>query len=146
MASLGLRVTAVDNGRLAPAVLATELVEHLPADGFVWRPRGRVDWLLCDMVAPPARIAALVADWVARGQARNAIFNLKLPTKKRLAEVARCLGLIEARLAGAQLDWVLRVKHLYHDREEVTAFLAATPAERARPAAAGIGRGRRKRL
>lgn len=144
MASLGLRVTAVDNGRLAPAVLATELVEHLAADGFVWRPRGKVDWLLCDMVAPPARIAALVADWVARGQARNAIFNLKLPTKQRLAEVERCRHLIEAKLAGAGLEWTLRLKQLYHDREEVTAFLSAAPMER--PHAHAQRQRRRKRL
>jgi 23S rRNA (cytidine2498-2'-O)-methyltransferase len=121
MASRGLRVTAVDNGRIAPPVMETGLVEHLRADGFTFRPRGRVDWLLCDMVAQPSRIAALVGEWAGAGRCRQAIFNLKLPMKKRLEELERCRALILRPLAGRPAD--LRLKQLYHDREEVTGFL-----------------------
>jgi 23S rRNA (cytidine2498-2'-O)-methyltransferase len=75
------------------------------------------------MAAQPARIAVLVADWLARGQARHALFNLKLPMKKRLEEVDRCRGLIEQRLHAAGRRAILRIKQLYHDREEVTACM-----------------------
>ena len=31
-------------------VMATEMVQHLKADGFTWRPQRPVDWMVCDMV------------------------------------------------------------------------------------------------
>ncbi len=124
LAGRGLHVTAIDNGPLAASALATGMIEHVRADGFTWRPRSSVDWLVCDMVEQPARIAALVTEWVATGRARRAIFNLKLPMKKRLAELERCRQAIHARLDRDTLPHVLRVRQLYHDREEVTAYLA----------------------
>jgi 23S rRNA (cytidine2498-2'-O)-methyltransferase len=99
-------------------------VRHLREDGFRFRPRDPVDWLTCDMIAQPARVAALVADWIANGHAHRAMFNLKLPMKRRSAEIERLRGLIAARLSGAGRGFELRLKHLYHDREEVTGFCA----------------------
>jgi len=86
----GLNVTAVDNGPMAASVMATGMVEHVRADGFTWRPRRPVEWLVCDMVEQPSRVAALVADWIGSGRCRRSIFNLKLPMKKRLAEIEKC--------------------------------------------------------
>ena len=121
----GLRVTAIDNGDMARSVMATGMVEHVRADGFSWRPRGGVDWMVCDMIEQPRRIAALVADWVASGRCRYCIFNLKLPMKKRLHALQGCRELIHARMRKDALSYDLRVRHLYHDREEVTAYLQA---------------------
>lgn len=118
----GLHVTAVDNGALRPQVLATEMVEHLRADGFTWRPSRPVDWMVCDMVEQPSRIAALMAEWIASGRCRYTIFNLKLPMKRRLQALEQCRELIRKRLHSIG-PFDLRIKHLYHDREEVTAFL-----------------------
>lgn len=123
LAHRGLRVTAIDNGPMAPSVMATGLVEHVRADGFTWRPPRPVEWLVCDMVEQPARIAALVADWIAMGRCRRAIFNLKLPMKKRHEAVEQCRAIIAKRLAH-EGPFELRLKHLYHDREEITAYLA----------------------
>lgn len=123
LAYRGLRVTAIDNGPMAASVMATEMVEHLRADGFTWRPQRPVDWLVCDMVEQPSRIASLIAEWIATGRARHAIFNLKLPMKRRLDAVEQCRTLIHKRLASVG-PYELRIKHLYHDREEVTAYLA----------------------
>ena len=67
------------------------LVTHVREDAFRWRPRRPVDWLVCDVVEQPSRIAELVARWIADGAARRAIFNLKLPMKKRYDEVRRCM-------------------------------------------------------
>ncbi|MDB5888980.1 MAG: putative 2-O-ribose methyltransferase [Rhodocyclales bacterium] len=122
-AQRGLRVSAVDNGPLAESVLATGLVEHVRADGFTWRPKQRVDWMVCDMVEQPARVAALIADWFVTGRCRRSIFNLKLPMKKRYAEVEKCRALISARLDDEGLSHVMRMRHLYHDREEITVYL-----------------------
>ena len=123
LAHRGLHVVAVDNGNIAPSVMATDMVEHVRADGFTWRPQRNVEWMVCDMVEQPSRIASLVADWVGSGRCRRSIFNLKLPMKKRLEAVAQCRTLIHKRLASVG-PYDLRIKHLYHDREEVTAYLA----------------------
>lgn len=119
----GLKVTAVDNGPMAPVVMESGLVEHLKVDGFRYRPMKPVDWLVCDIVEQPIRIAALMARWLAEGACRRAIFNLKLPMKKRYEEVQRCRGLIEDALAGTPCAGRLRFKQLYHDREEVTGYV-----------------------
>ena len=114
-----LRVAAIDNGPLAAQLLDTGLVTHFRADGFTWQPPKPVDWLVCDMVEQPARVAALVGQWLARGLCRYALFNLKLPMKKRYAETIHCLDLLRAT-AGRPLS--LHCRQLYHDREEVTVF------------------------
>jgi 23S rRNA (cytidine2498-2'-O)-methyltransferase len=123
LASRGLRVIAVDNGPIAQGVLDTQMVEHRREDAFRFRPERPVDWMVCDVVAAPARIAALAAQWVARGWCRETIFNLKLPNRDRWQEIVRCHAVIEKALATAKGDHSLRMKHLYHDREEVTAHL-----------------------
>ena len=112
-----LRVTSVDNGPLRQHVLDTGLVEHLRADGFHWKPTQSLDWMVCDMVEQPRRVAERMATWVREGWCRHAIFNLKLPMKKRWDETRLCLALFEEQ-AGKRL--VIRARQLYHDREEIT--------------------------
>lgn len=118
----GLMVTAVDNGAIDPRLLDSGQVKHRRDDGLHFRPQEPVDWMVCDMVESPSRIARLAAQWIAQGWCRETIFNLKLPMKKRWEEVERCRALIGEALGGG--GYFLRVKHLYHDREEVTAHLA----------------------
>jgi 23S rRNA (cytidine2498-2'-O)-methyltransferase len=117
-----LRVTAVDNGPMDAALMQSGLVAHVREDGFRFRPKKPVDWMVCDMVEQPRRIAELVARWFADGWCRHSIFNLKLPMKKRYAETMLCLDLIRSRLGGAGRQVELRAKQLYHDREEITVF------------------------
>ena len=123
LAHRGLRVTAVDNGAMKGSVADDPLVTHLREDGMTWRPKRSVDWLVCDIVLQPIRIAELVARWIGEGAARRAIFNLKLPMKKRYDEVQRCAQrMLEiTERAGVNVD--LRLRQLYHDREEVTGYL-----------------------
>jgi 23S rRNA (cytidine2498-2'-O)-methyltransferase len=117
-----LRVTAVDNGPMDLALMQSGLVAHVREDGFRFRPKKVVDWMVCDMVEQPRRIAELVARWLADGWCRHTIFNLKLPMKKRYAETMLCLDLIRGRLASAGREVELRARQLYHDREEITVF------------------------
>ena len=124
LVSRGLQVIAVDKGALAPALARDPNLEHVRADGLTWRPKRPVEWLVCDIVEQPSRIAALVADWIAAGHAQRAIFNLKLPMKKRRDEVARCAQAMRGRLDSAGIDATLAFRHLYHDREEVTGYVA----------------------
>ncbi|MFO1313801.1 MAG: 23S rRNA (cytidine(2498)-2'-O)-methyltransferase RlmM [Burkholderiales bacterium] len=117
----GLHVTAVDNGPLKGSIRDDRLVRHVREDAFRFVPRRPVDWLVCDVVEQPIRIADLVARWLGEGLARHAIFNLKLPMKKRYDEVRRC----EQRIVAALQDLSpsLALRQLYHDREEVTGYL-----------------------
>jgi 23S rRNA (cytidine2498-2'-O)-methyltransferase len=119
----GLMVTAVDNGPMADVLTGHHSVEHRRGDGFTFRPERPVEWLVCDMVEKPSRVADLMADWMARGDCRRAIFNLKLPMKKRQQAVMDAVERIADRLEDAEMDFDIDIRQLYHDRDEVTAYL-----------------------
>jgi 23S rRNA (cytidine2498-2'-O)-methyltransferase len=123
----GLMVIAVDNGAMDPALLETGQVKHRRDDGFHFRPAEPVDWMVCDMVESPSKIARLASGWIAQGWCGETVFNLKLPMKKRWEEVERCRAIVDEALGGG--GYYLRIKHLYHDREEVTAYLARRKRE-----------------
>lgn len=114
-----LAVTAIDNGPLADTALATGLITHQRADGFHWQPARPLDWMVCDMVESPRRVAERMASWLREGWCTRSIFNLKLPMKKRWDETRLCLDLLREQ-AGRPLE--LRAKQLYHDREEITVY------------------------
>jgi 23S rRNA (cytidine2498-2'-O)-methyltransferase len=116
LARRSIRTTAIDNGPMDRALMQSGIVTHLREDGFRYRPRKAVDWLVCDMVEQPKRIAALIAGWLRDGACKYAMFNLKLPMKKRYDETRACLDAIRT----VAVD--VRARQLYHDREEITAF------------------------
>ena len=124
LARQGLQVTAIDNGPLRPHVLDSGRVEHLRADGFHWQPKAPLDWMVCDMVEQPRRVAERMATWLREGWCRQTIFNLKLPMKKRWQETRLCLDLFEAQ---AQVPLQVRARQLYHDREEITVLAGPRP-------------------
>jgi len=119
----GLRVMAVDNGPLKGIVAEHPWVNHLRTDGFRFRPDRPVDWVVCDMVEKPSRVATLMANWLVGEHARHAMFNLKLPMKKRLEALESALNDIESIMQANGVRYRLSVKQLYHDREEVTVYL-----------------------
>lgn len=124
LAERGLKVTAVDNGPLKGAAATHPSIRHVRQDGFQYRPRRPADWLVCDMVEQPQRVARLVAQWVSSGLCTRAMFNLKLPMKKRVAALHGAMEEVRATLKSNRLTFRLSAKQLYHDREEVTVFLA----------------------
>jgi 23S rRNA (cytidine2498-2'-O)-methyltransferase len=123
LVSRGLKVFAIDNGPMKGSMDGHHQVKHIRDDGFKFKPKNPVEWLVCDMVEQPIRVAELIAKWFAAGNARRAIFNLKLPMKKRYLEVNKCFALIEAKLEKAGMPCHITAKHLYHDREEITVYL-----------------------
>jgi 23S rRNA (cytidine2498-2'-O)-methyltransferase len=118
----GVQVTAVDNGPMDAALMQTGLVEHVRADGFRYRPRSPVGWMVCDMVEQPKRVAALVGEWLANDWCGRCIFNLKLPMKQRYLELERCRAALLERCAETGTRWRIEFRQLYHDREEVTGY------------------------
>jgi 23S rRNA (cytidine2498-2'-O)-methyltransferase len=122
----GIRVTAVDNGPMKGVLANHPLVQHLKQDGFKYAPRKAVDWLVCDMVEQPSKVATLIGEWFAAGWCKHSIFNLKLPMKQRVAALDSALGGIRKRLDEEGINYRMMAKQLYHDREEVTVFLTKT--------------------
>jgi len=120
----GMQVTAIDNGPMDKGLMDSGQVTHLREDAFHYKPARNVDWLVCDMVEKPSRVAELMERWLIQGWTRFAIFNLKLPMKRRWLEVAQILSHMQEALEAAGCCYELKAKQLYHDREEITVFAA----------------------
>lgn len=118
-----MNVYAVDNGPMDTQLMATGLVDHIAEDGFVWKPKKTVDWLVCDMIEKPTRVAQLMYEWLHGRHAKFAIFNLKLPMKKRFQQWSDIKEMLEIQLAEHHPKARFEAKHLYHDREEITVYL-----------------------
>ncbi len=119
----GIRVIAIDNGPMDQALMDGGLVTHVRADGFTYTPQKTVDWLVCDMVERPMHIARLISRWLTEGHCRHAVFNLKLPMKKRYDMVMECREFIMDELQQVNARAIFRIRQLYHDREEVTCVI-----------------------
>ncbi|WP_285817608.1 23S rRNA (cytidine(2498)-2'-O)-methyltransferase RlmM [Echinimonas agarilytica] len=138
----GLFVSAVDNGLMDESLMETGQVKHYQEDGFQFDPKrkpvawigrnigkGRriqwpenppCEWMVCDMADKPRRVVHMLVDWFQQGNTRNAIVNLKLPMKSRWEEVETCMDILRKEM---QKGMVIKAKHLYHDREEITVFV-----------------------
>ena len=116
----GLEVFAIDNGPMRGDLMDSGLVTHLKENAYTFKPPYQLDWMVCDMVDSPIKVANLMGEWFANQYTKRAIFNLKLPMKKRYQEVQRC---IDEFWKISQLDpekCCFKAKQLYHDREEIT--------------------------
>lgn len=125
LARLGIKVTGIDHGRLAPALLAEYPVSHVSADAFTWRPPRPVDLVVCDVVDKPARTVALMQRWLLQGWAKTALFNLKLPMARRYRESRDLLARLDQGLEKGGIEALIQAAHLYHDREEITVWVDA---------------------
>ena len=119
-AKRGAKVIAIDNGPLKGGAFQHAQIEHRCEDAFNFRPaEGEVfDWLFCDLVEEPHHVMKnIVAPWLDGKWCRHFVINLKFGHVDALALLA------EVRAAdspfGAHTSR-LRIRHLYHDREEIT--------------------------
>jgi 23S rRNA (cytidine2498-2'-O)-methyltransferase len=132
LVSRGIHVEAVDNGAMDDKLMQTGLVTYMPADGFTYVPKDKhVDWLVCDMIEQPDRVAKLMVHWLKTRMASAAIFNLKLPMKKRYLTLAPIIESFFDALNDEEEDVYLQAKHLYHNRDEVTFIMIKNSQMRA---------------
>lgn len=119
-AKRGAQVIAVDNGPLKGGALNHPSIAHRLEDAFKFRPaEGQaIDWLFCDLVEEPHHVMQnIVAPWLGEGWCRRFVINLKFGHVDALALLR------EIRAGGSPFvrhTSGLRVRHLYHDREEFT--------------------------
>ena len=120
-ASRGARVVAVDRSPLRADVAAQHTVEFFPGDAFKFRPRAPVDWLLCDVIAPPEKTAILLLDWLSRRWTRHFVVTIKLKDQSGL------IVLEDLKRDLAKLCSDFRLTHLCVNKKEVCAFGTADP-------------------
>ena len=116
-AKRGARVLAVDNGPLKGGALGHPLIRALAEDAFKFRPERKMDWLFCDLIEDPHKVLELLRAWVQAGWCRKFVVNLKFGRNDPLALIQEALS---PKTGIAPRCSVLRVRHLYHDREEIT--------------------------
>ena len=127
-AKRGARVIAVDNGPLKGGALNNPLIEHRLEDAFKFGPKdGEVfDWLFCDLVEEPHHVMRnLVAPWLGGGWCRRFVINLKFGHVDSLA-LLRELRAADSPFARHATG--VRIRHLFHDREEFTVVGETRPA------------------
>lgn len=110
-ASLGAQVVAVDRAELAPHIAAMPGVEALKQNAFTLEPQsvGPIDWWLCDVIAYPDKTLELVRRWLDSGLVRRMVCSVKFQGPTDLAMMAKFQA-----ISGA------RVRHLFHNKHEVT--------------------------
>ncbi len=119
-AKRGARVIAVDNGPLKGGAFGNPLIEHRLEDAFKFQPPASVtyDWLFCDLVEEPHHVMQnIVAPWLVQGWCRRFVINLKFGHVDSLALLGE-LRASESPFTKHATN--LRIRHLYHDREEFT--------------------------
>jgi 23S rRNA (cytidine2498-2'-O)-methyltransferase len=108
LAKLGARVTSVDKAPLDPRVAALPGVTFREGSAFAVAPEP-VDWLVCDVIAYPDRLLALVHRWLAAGAAGTIVCTLKFQGETDHAAAAAFAAIPGGRLL-----------HLFHNKHELT--------------------------
>ncbi|MCK5394318.1 MAG: rRNA methyltransferase, partial [Candidatus Omnitrophica bacterium] len=115
----GAYVTAVDNGPLKKPIKSNPLVIHIKEDALKFiPPKGQItDWLFCDIIKNPDIILNLIKKWLKNSWCRNFVVNLKIS----LTDPIALLKKIEDKKTGLSAYCsLLKIRQLYHDREEIT--------------------------
>ena len=129
-AKRGAHVVAIDNGPLKGGAWNHPQIEHRREDAFAFTPEwarneetktpaiGAFDWLLCDLVEEPHHVLRnIVEPWLAGGWCRHFVINLKFGRVDAIALLRELRAADSPFVARAR---VARIRHLFHDREELT--------------------------
>jgi len=115
-ANRGARVTAVDRSPLREDLMRHALVEFRPGDAFRFQPARPADWLLCDVIAPPERTAALLLHWLQQGWCRQFVVTLKLQEESGWEAISS----LKRELPQMAREWFLL--RLCANKKELCAF------------------------
>jgi 23S rRNA (cytidine2498-2'-O)-methyltransferase len=115
---LGARVLSVDKAPLDPRVASLSRVKLLQKSAFAVDPAsaGKVDWVVSDIVAYPARIVDLALRWLGAHPAASFVVTIKFQGTTDMTDARRLRDVPGARLV-----------HLHHNKHELT-WLRLAPA------------------
>ncbi len=116
----GAKIVAVDNGPLKGGAYNNYKIEHRMEDAFQFRPAsGQVfDWMFCDLVEEPHHVVEnLITPWLVNKWCRRFVVILKFGRVDPLALLAE-MRAPESVFSRCGVN--VRIRHLYHDREEFT--------------------------
>ncbi len=118
----GCRVTAVDNGamRIRQPERFGGILEHRRENGVTFEPDAAevpVDWLVSDMLITAGTNIGMLRKWFLNGWMRRFVVNIKIPQ----AHAYPVLLPVETFLDGVP-GIAYAMRHLYHDRREVTLY------------------------
>lgn len=116
----GAKIVAVDNGPLKGGAYDNYKIEHRMEDAFAFRPApGQVfDWMFCDLVEEPHHVVDnLITPWLENRWCRRFVVILKFGRVNPLA-LLRQVQAADSVFSRCAVN--VRVRHLYHDREEFT--------------------------
>ena len=119
LASEGARVAAVDHAelKLPKGKECCQNISHIRSNGLTYMPKEPVDWLTLDMVIGAHESLNVLDLWLRDKKMKRFIINVKLPIDGAWPKVNRALLLLDSYKAEWQ---VMKAKHLYHDRHEIT--------------------------
>lgn len=110
----GAHVTAIDRSPLAKHLMHDAQVRFVQGDAFTWRSESPLDWVVSDVIAYPERVLELVEAWCKPEGAKRLILQMKFKGDPQFE-------LIDCAIATArERGFVLRAKHFFNDKHEVT--------------------------
>jgi 23S rRNA (cytidine2498-2'-O)-methyltransferase len=110
-------VTAVDNGRLKEPIRSHPHIIPLKEDALRFAPQRRFDWLFCDMIENPDLILNLLIKWLKNSWCSRFVVNLKIGRSDPISLLKK---IKDPKLGLTPHCSFLKIRHLYHDREEIT--------------------------
>ena len=112
----GARVIAVDRSPLRADLMRHPNLMFVRGDAFRFAPPAPVDWLLCDVIAYPDRVLALLERWLTERWCRKFCATIKFRGHGDYAMLERFKTMLEESGAEFQL------RRLNSNKNEVTAM------------------------
>ncbi|HVX63002.1 MAG TPA: SAM-dependent methyltransferase [Pirellulales bacterium] len=112
----GAQVTAIDRSPLRGDLMQHAKLNFVRGDAFRYQPPPAVDWLLCDVIAFPARTIELLERWIERRWCRWFCTTVKFKGQDDYARLEE----LKTWLEGASVDFFVR--RLTSNKNEAMAF------------------------
>ncbi len=119
LAGLGVNVQAVDRSELEVHLMNHPNVKFSKGDAFSLLPEkaGKVEWLFSDVICYPEKLFEFLDVWIRARAARHIICTIKFQGESDPAVVEK-------------FQRVGEVKHLFHNKHELTFFWSEESAEK----------------
>lgn len=121
----GARVHAYDRADLDPRLARHPRLTHRRQDAYGCDEIDQATWLICDVIDVPAKTLALLERGLATPSLRGLVVTIKLtpPLDHGVIVAAKSLATYAERHG-----WRSRVKHLVHNKNEITFLARRFPA------------------